>query len=105
MGAQAERDFVFILDHTREMFGERQAAIYRVTLSAAVAALEAGPDIPGSASRDEILSNLRTLHVARKGRRGRHFIMYRVGQGQVIEVIRVLYDGMDLGRHIPDERD
>ena len=47
-----------------------------------------------------------TLHVARGGRKGRHFVLYRVntqGPTQVIDVLRLLHDSMDLSRHI--ERD
>src|SRR5208282_1239396 len=68
-----------------------------------LAALESGPDAPGSVSRDEILPSLRSLHVARHRRGGRHFMMYRAATGQVIEVVRILHDAMDLARHIPPE--
>lgn len=101
LGDEAERDFAHILKTTHEKFGARQLEVYKVTLIDALVALEAGPDLLGSVARDEISPNLRTLHVARKGRRGRHFIMYRATSGHVIEVVRILYDGMDLARHIP----
>ena len=103
LGAEAEKDFVRIVKYTADTFGERQAAIYQTTLTDALAALHSGPDVPGSASRDEILPGLRTLHVARQGGRGRHFIMYRALGGEVIEVVRILHDAMDLARHIPPE--
>lgn len=105
LGDVAERDFVNILRSTKEKFGERQVGVYRVTLLTALAALEAGPDALGSVARDEIFPQLRTLHVARKGRRGRHFILYRAAPGNVIEVVRILYDAMDLARHVPPEPD
>ena len=44
-----------------------------------------------------------SIHVARQGRPGRHFVMFRVardGSLPTIEVVRVLYDGMDLRRHV-----
>jgi toxin ParE1/3/4 len=56
-------------------------------------------------SREEIRPNIRTLHVARHGRRGRHFIMYRAALDHVIEVVRILHDAMDLARHLPPEID
>lgn len=101
LGEEAENDFVKILRDTLEMFGERQIAIYAATLNEALAALTAGPDILGSAARDEIFPKLRTLHVARRGRRGRHFILYRAAPNKVIEVVRILHDAMDLARHVP----
>jgi len=63
--------------------------------------LAAGPEISGSKARDDILPGVRTLHVARHGRRGRHLLLYRVGRGPVIEIGRILHDSMDLQRHVP----
>jgi toxin ParE1/3/4 len=101
LGAIAELDFANILKWTTENFGSRQARIYRDTLMQAIGDLANGPDVPGSRARDEIMSGLRTLHVARRGRRGRHFLLYRVVEGQIIEIGRVLHDQMDLQRHLP----
>jgi len=103
LGAEAEKDFVRILKYTADAFGERQAAIYQTTLIDALTALHSGPDVPASASRGEILPGLQSLHVARQGRRGRHFIMRRALGGEVIEVVRILHDAMDLACHIPTE--
>lgn len=105
LGAEAEKDFARILKYTRDTFGPRQTDIYRATLLEALAALGDGPDVLGSAARDEILPNLRTLHVARQGRRGRHFIMYRASHGDVIEIIRILHDAMELALHVPPDPD
>lgn len=44
------------------------------------------------------------LHVARNGRKGRHFIMFRVEdieEENQIDVLRLLHDSMDLERHLP----
>lgn len=107
--AAAEADFREILRWTVARFGEAQARVYARTLSAALTDLAGGPAIPGVRERGEIAKGLFTLHVARKGRKGRHFIVFRVGQDRglaVIEVLRVLHDAMDLQRHLPaaDER-
>jgi toxin ParE1/3/4 len=101
LGAVAELDFANILKWTTENFGSRQARIYRDTLMQAIGELANGPDVPGSRARDEIMSGLRTLHVARRGRRGRHFLLYRVVEGRIIEIGRILHDQMDLQRHLP----
>jgi len=103
LGEEAKQDFRRILEHTLAAFGERQFDAYRATLLAALRELQAGPEPPGSRARDEILPGLRSFHVARKGRRGRHFILYRVSSKRMIDVIRILYDGMDLARHIPPD--
>jgi toxin ParE1/3/4 len=87
-----------------ENFGSAQARSYADTLSSALKALNAGPAIIGVKERPEIGNNIHTLHVARNGRKGRHFLMFRVGniQGQkVIDVLRLLHDRMDLKRHLP----
>jgi toxin ParE1/3/4 len=105
LGAEAEKDFARILKYTRETFGPLQTDMYRTTLLDAFAALGDGPDVLGSVARDEILPNLRTLHVARQGRRGRHLILYRPAHGNVIEVIRILHDAMELARHVPPDND
>ncbi len=58
----------------------------------------------GAKPRDDIAKGLLTLHVARRGRKGRHFVMFRVASergSKVIEVLRLLHDAMDLPRHLP----
>jgi toxin ParE1/3/4 len=101
LGAAAELDLAIILKWTTEKFGARQSRIYRDTLVRAITELANGPDVAGSKARDEILPGLRTLHVARHGRRGRHLILYRAVQGRIIEIGRILHDNMDLQRHLP----
>jgi len=102
LGSAAERDFANILAFTADEFGERQARVYQTTLMRALTALHAGPNIPGSRARPEIQPGLRLLHVARKGRRGRHFILYREGPAETIEVLRILHDAMDFARHLAE---
>lgn len=101
--ASAEADLLDITVWTVEHFGFSQAACYIDTLTDAIAALHGGPDIPGARARDEIAPGIRTLHVARQGRKGRHFILFRVAHGRMIEVLRLLHDSMDLSRHWPNE--
>jgi toxin ParE1/3/4 len=96
----AEQDFLAILDWTAENFGRRQARVYRRTLIATLAALHDGPDVPGSVVRDEIQPGLRSLHVPRNGRHGRHFALYRTATRTTTEVLRILYDAMDLARNV-----
>jgi len=101
LGAAAELDFANIIRWTVENFGARQSRLYRDTLLQAIGELASGPDIAGSKARDDIARGLRTLHIARHGRRGRHFLVYRVAAGGAIEIGRILRDGMDLQRHLP----
>lgn len=103
LSAAAESDFRQILRWTVDHFGSAQGRIYSDTLSSALKALCTGPSIIGVKQRPEIGSNIGTLHVARNGRKGRHFIMFRITSAQdsnVIDVLRILHDGMDLEQHL-----
>lgn len=106
LAAAAEADYLQILQWTVDNFGSAQARVYAETLAASLKMLAAGPDILGVNERPEIGGNVRTLHVARNGRKGRHFIMFWVesvdGKNQ-IDVLRLLHDSMDLERHLATE--
>jgi toxin ParE1/3/4 len=100
----AESDYQSIIVWTLKEFGDLQARIYADTLTAALVALTAGPTTVGAQERAEIGRGVFTLHVARDGHKGRHFVVFRVGarkQERHIEVLRLLHDAMDLRRHIP----
>lgn len=102
--AAAEADFHEIVRWTSQQFGEVQAGAYAETLSAALTALLSGPTVADVRQRNDIVKGLFTLHVAREGRRGRYFLMFRIGHDQsrdVIDVLRFLHDAMDLQRHMP----
>jgi toxin ParE1/3/4 len=105
LGAAAELDFANILKWTAENFGAPQARVYRDTIVQAIGELANGPDVVGSRARNEILQGLRTLHVARHGRRGRRLLMYRITADTTIEIARILHDRMDLLRHLPSAND
>lgn len=99
----AEVDFENILRWTAGQFGAHQARTYARTLTLAIEALHQGPDVLGATFRDDVAPGVRVLHVARSGRKGRHFIVFRVqeaGDSAAIEVLRILHDAMDLPRHL-----
>ena len=106
--AAAEADLHNILRWTSEHFGEAQARIYAETLTDAVESLVEGPYIVGTRERNDIAKGLMTLHVARRGRRGRHFVLYRIRSQTAppeIAVLRLLHDSMDLRRHFHQDDD
>ena len=105
LGAAAEVDFANILKWTTENFGARQSRVNRDILVQAIGELAEGPHVAGSKARDEIMAGLRTLHVARRDRRGSHFLMYRAAPNSTVEIVRILHDRMDLGRHLPSAPD
>lgn len=51
------------------------------------------------------MAGLRTIHGARRGRRGSHFLMYRAAPNSMIEIARILHDRVDLRRHVPSAPD
>lgn len=108
LAAVAETDFRNILHWTREYFGDRQARVYADTLTEAIEALAEDPSVAGSRERNDIAKGLMALHVARGGRRGRHFVLYRAdsqAEPPVIDVLRILHDSMDLPRHFGPDKD
>jgi toxin ParE1/3/4 len=100
----AEADFVDILQWTKWRFGDRQARAYGRTLREAITALSGGPATLGVRPRPEVGSSYFTLHVARDGRRGRHFLLFATAETpgtRLIQVLRILHDAMDLRQHVP----
>ena len=99
LAASAEADYQNILRWTAEHFGTLQARRYAQILESAIEELTEGPEIPGSRERSDIGTGIRILHVARHGRRGRHFLLFRISSDAeplLIDVLRVLHDRMDL---------
>ncbi|MCC8396931.1 type II toxin-antitoxin system RelE/ParE family toxin [Paraburkholderia sp. MMS20-SJTR3] len=99
----AQDDFSRIIGWTTREFGPQQARVYSQTLRSTLRDMAAGPALTGVAARDDIAPGLLTLHVARKGRKGRHFVMFRVvsDETRVLDVVRILHDAMDPALHIP----
>lgn len=104
--AAAEADFRQIVRWTKDNFGSAQARIYADAVGSGLKDLANGPSVLGVRDRPEIGADIRTLHVARNGRKGRHFILFRVTRAdgeQYIDVLRLLHDSMELARHLPSE--
>ena len=100
LASKAEQDFLEIVQWSAANFGQQQAVAYAETLSLAISALADGPEVLGAKRRDEIGNGILTLHVARQGRKGRHFVVFRIGGASTIDVLRLLHDSMDLVRHV-----
>lgn len=63
-------------------------------------------DETGVKARPEIGKGLFTLHVARNGRKGRHFVLFRADAAPVrrqIDLLSVLHGSMDFACHLPKE--
>jgi toxin ParE1/3/4 len=101
LASRAEQDFFEIVKWTADNFGPQQAAVYAETLSLAIGELAGGPEVLGAKRRNEIGNGILTLHVARQGRKGRHFVIFRIGGVTTIDVLRLPHDSMDPVRHLP----
>jgi len=108
----ARQDVREVLRWSERKFGETAAARYRALIKQAVRDIGADPERPGSKERPELMiKGVRTYHLSfsqsRVSGRGvkepRHFLLYRRRDDGVIEVARILYDGRDLQRHLPED--
>jgi toxin ParE1/3/4 len=72
-------------------------------MTLAIEALHDGPEILGTKVRGDITKGIHTLYVARQGRKGRHFVVFSVSEGHIINVLRLLHDSMDLAKHLPED--
>ena len=99
----AEDDFLAIVAWTATHFGNVQAQKYAEVLTLAITALHKGPDVIGAKTLDDIGQGLKSLHVARMGRKGSHFVVFRATTENIIDVLRVLHESMDMARHLPSE--
>jgi toxin ParE1/3/4 len=108
----ARQDVREVLRWSEQKFGETAAARYRALIKQAVRDIGADPERPGSKERPEIpIKGARTYHLEFSRNRAsgsrvkepRHFLLYRRREDGVIEVARILHDGRDIQRHLPEE--
>src|ERR1700730_11172352 len=101
LSAAAEQDFAAIIAWTADQFGPNQARRYPDMILAASGLLDQGPFVPGSKARNELMRDLRSLDIARRGRPARHILLFREGKGTGIEVVRILHDSMEMRDNLP----
>jgi toxin ParE1/3/4 len=98
---QAARDIQAVLDWTLENFGPAKRAEYEDLIRRALTEVACDPE--AGHRRPELHEAARTFHIAGRGKRARHFLLLRVAADGVVEIGRLLYDGMDLASHLPPE--
>ena len=108
----ARRDIASIVKRSLQEFGEAASLRYSALIRQALFDIGADPEWPGSKERPEIMiQGARTYHLEFSRSRvsgstvkePRHFLLYRRREDGVIEVARILHDGRDLQRHLPEE--
>jgi len=112
LSAPAQADIAEILRTSEWRHGRQARLRYRALLAATMRRVAADPEGPATADRGALLAGLRSLHL-RQGRgdspeapvlRPVHAIFYRALRPGLVEIVRVLHDRMDPGRHIgPDD--
>ena len=100
LSSAAEADLESIVLWTAGRFGERQARVYEGVLKKALSSLREGPSIAGAKPRPEITQGLYSVHAARNSRRARHVFFFHIVDGNWIEIVRVLHDGMNFQQHL-----
>lgn len=100
LGKLAEDDLASIAIWSAENFGAKQAEAYVDAILDTVDELSAG-EPTRSKARDEIAPGIRTLHMTKPGRRGRHLLVYTVSD-DLLTIVRILHDSMEVSRHLPD---
>jgi len=108
----AKRDLSGLMEWTVQEFGERAALRYDTLIKQALKDIEADPERPVSKEWPEIMiQGARTYHLefsrsrvsGSRVKEPRHFLLYRRRDDGVIEVARILHDGRDLQRHLPED--
>lgn len=95
-------------------FGRDAALRYEDLIIQALRDIEANVECPGSQDKSDLQKGIRSYHLSFSRDRvrtalgvvknPRHFVIYRRREGQnVIDVLRILYDGRDLQRHLPED--
>lgn len=105
LSASARADIVNVLSWTARRFGDQTQARYERLLSKALRDLSTEPLRLGSAARPELGNGVRSYHLRHSRKhsgvaRPRHLILYRIAEGSIVEVGRVLHDAMELERQL-----
>ncbi|HVC60389.1 MAG TPA: type II toxin-antitoxin system RelE/ParE family toxin [Acetobacteraceae bacterium] len=113
LSATAEADIIQLLAYTQDRFGETARRRYEALLVAALRDIASNPERLGSVARPEFGPAVRSYHLRHSRRRARtpdglvrqprHFLLYRMTRPDLIGIGRVLYDGMEVERHLPSQ--
>lgn len=104
----AKADIAAILRRSEERHGREASLRYRGCLAAAMRRVAADPLGGATVDRAELVPGIRSFHLRYSRDESReapganpvHAIFYRVAQWGHVEIVRVLHDRMEPGRHI-----
>ena len=94
----ADADVERALLYTLRTYGVRKYNEYAALIEDALNALVMDPK--SGRHRQDVHGEAWTYHVAQRGRRAWHLLLYRILEdGNLVEVLALLHDAMDLPRH------
>jgi len=104
----AQADLTSILTASAERWGAEGRRRYAAALAGAMREVVSRPEGPLTRSRTELAAGLRSFHIryapanesASQVRRPVHVLYYRIASEGVIEIVRVLHERMEPGRHL-----
>jgi len=108
----AKADIAAILRRSEGFHGTEARIRYRACLAAAMRRVAAGPEGPSTVDRAALHPALRSFHIRHSRHESReapvenpaHVLFYRVAEPGVVEIVRVLHDRMEPGRHVGPTR-
>ena len=109
----AKADIAAILSRSDEHHGSEARIRYRACLTAAMRRVAAHPEGRSTVDLSELVPGTRSFHIRHSRDESReapvanpvHVIFYRVIQPGVVEIVRVLHDRMEPGRHIGSQNE
>jgi len=106
----AKNDLKEIRAYSIDKHGRKTADAYDALIKQAIKDLRTDPLRVGSRERPEIAETIRTYHISLSRNAAgspiktpRHFVLYFLPKADELVISRILYDGRDLPRHLPDE--
>lgn len=104
----AKADIASVLRSSETMHGSEARIRYRALLTAALRRIASDPMGLATLDRGEIFAGLRSLHIRHCRAESHeapvgdpvHVIFYRAGAPGLVEIVRVLHDRMEPGRHV-----
>jgi toxin ParE1/3/4 len=99
------------MEWTVQEFGERAALRYDALINKPLRTLALTPNVRDRKRPEIMVRGARICHLefsrnrvsGSKVKAPRHFLLYRRRDDGVIEVARILHDGRDLQRHLPED--
>lgn len=104
----AKADVASILTTSEDLHGKEARIRYRACLTAAMRRVAEHPEGRSTVDCSELLTGIRSFHIRHSREESRaepvanpaHVIFYRVMQPGVVEIVRVLHERMEAGRHV-----